>query len=75
MRVDEVEERPELLQRVLDGSSRQEEAVFGRDLLQLLHQAAAGIFDALPLVDDEVLPVVRLQGAAVDDANLLEEEK
>lgn len=70
MRVHEVEQRPQLLEGVLDRSSRQQQPVLGRQLLQLPHQQAAGVLDPLALVDDQVLPAVALQGGAVDDADL-----
>ena len=70
MWVDEVEQRPQLLEGVLDRRPRQQQPVLRREFLELLHQPAAGVLDALPLVDDEVLPAVALQGGAVDDADL-----
>jgi hypothetical protein len=46
----EVEERPELLQRVLDGRPREEEAGLGRDLFELVEELPVAVLDPLALV-------------------------
>mmetsp|Transcript_17718 Transcript_17718/g.59772 ORF Transcript_17718/g.59772 Transcript_17718/m.59772 type:complete len:315 (+) Transcript_17718:1280-2224(+) len=70
LRVDKVEQRPELLERVLDGRAREEEAVLGVELLQLPDEAAVSVLHPLALVDDQIFEVEVRQRGAVDDAHL-----
>ena len=46
----EVEERPELLEGVLDGRAREEEARLGGDLLELVEELPVAVLDPLALV-------------------------
>lgn len=66
----EVEEGPELLEAVLDGGARQQQARDGRHSLELADEAAVAVLDAVALVQDQILPRVSLQVSAVEDADL-----
>ncbi len=55
---DEVEERPELTERVLNGRARQQHAVLHQEAAQNLCQLAARILQPMALIHYQQLPMV-----------------
>jgi hypothetical protein len=71
LRVHEVQETPQLLERVLDRCPRQEESVLRVELLQLSYESAIPIFDALTLVNHEILELEMRESRPIQNTYLV----
>lgn len=61
LRQQEVEERPELGQVVLEGRAGQQQLVVGGQPLQLPHQPTVEVLDPVAFVHNEILPLEALE--------------
>ena len=56
--IHEVQEAPELLQRILDRGAAEQEPVLGVEALELAYKTAVPVLDPLAFIDHKVLPLV-----------------
>lgn len=71
VREQKVEEGPQLVQVVLQGSARDEEATGGVEFTDDDGQFAGFILDAMCFINDQVLPVDLAQGGLLTQAHLI----